>query len=144
MSSPAPVPSVNGNKQNENVANPLQIPVNPQTPREINNQQIPTQKLSFSDEDLDLLDQIDTKHYPKPRPRTVAERVKEQKGASLQAADANYSFGFNVDDNIEGGSQQRIERMKNGKVYGKYSYDDGFSYVTRYYVADGNGFRIIK
>lgn len=71
--------------------------------------------------------------------------TKEQDAAAKKAAfDAHYTFAYDVDNNIEGNSQQHVETRKDGKLYGKYSFDDGNNFVTRYYIADENGFRIVK
>lgn len=69
---------------------------------------------------------------------------QELQEARHQALNAHYSFSTNVDDNILGSLLQQVEERKGGKVYGKYSYDDGNNFVTRYYIADENGFRVVK
>lgn len=75
-----------------------------------------------------------------PKPLTPEEREK----ARLEALKASYSFETEVDNNMEGNYFGQIETRRNGKVYGKYSFDDLNNFVTRYYIADENGFRIVK
>ncbi|CAH1163181.1 unnamed protein product [Phaedon cochleariae] len=61
-----------------------------------------------------------------------------------QAQNARYQFATQVNDNINGNFQQRAEVREGTKVYGKYSYDDGFVWRTVYYQADENGYRVTK
>lgn len=69
---------------------------------------------------------------------------EEVAAAKKEAANAHYTFAYDVENNIEGNSQQQVETRKDGKVFGKYSFDDGNYFVIRYYIADENGFRIVK
>lgn len=89
-----------------------------------------------------IIDALDTRTSSRIVP--VQESAEEREAAKIRAQKAEYSYGFVVNDNMSGNSQQRVEKRKNGKVYGRYSYDDGNYFVTRYYIADGNGFRIVK
>lgn len=69
---------------------------------------------------------------------------QEQQEARLQSQKAHYSFATTMDNNIEGNYLQQVETRRDGKVFGRYSYDDGNNFVTRFYIADENGFRIVK
>lgn len=80
-----------------------------------------------------------TKQVP-PKTLTAEEREK----ARLDSLNASYSFAMETDNNMEGNYLQQVETRKNGKVYGRYSFDDLNNFITRYYIADENGFRIVK
>lgn len=72
------------------------------------------------------------------------ETQQEREAARVQSHNAHYTFATSVDNNIEGNYLQQVETRKDGRVLGKYSYDDGNNFVTRYYIADDDGFRIVK
>lgn len=75
----------------------------------------------------------------------IQETTPEQDEEEEEAIqNTNYSFLTSVDDDISGGFQEHVEFRKGLKTYGKYSYDDGHNFITRYYIADDNGFRIVK
>lgn len=114
----------------------------------LNNQQQPVDVVKTTDTDQ-VFNQLETSlnQYHggvPPKVETKPESPQEQEVAKLQAHNARYSFASSIDDNIQGNYQQHVEVRKEGKVYGRYSYDDGNNFVTRYYIADENGFRIVK
>lgn len=55
-----------------------------------------------------------------------------------------YAFQFKVDDRIEDQTQARYEVKTGDRVEGVYSYSDGHSQRTVHYVADKDGYRIVK
>lgn len=61
-----------------------------------------------------------------------------------QAESAKYSFSSDVQDDINGNLHQRQETRDGTKVTGSYTYEDGFFRRTVHYVADENGYRVIK
>lgn len=91
--------------------------------------------------DLEEVVQGYAKNVPVIPTTRSLKKTQEEKQQDLEA---HYSFSTKVEDNINGYSTDQVEERKNGKVYGRYSYDDSISYITRYYIADENGFRIVK
>ncbi|EDW60902.1 uncharacterized protein Cpr51A [Drosophila virilis] len=61
-----------------------------------------------------------------------------------QNASAQYEFNSNINDHINDGAIHREEVRDGSKVTGSYSYTDGFVRRTVHYVADENGYRVVK
>ncbi|BFG03827.1 larval cuticle protein A3A [Drosophila madeirensis] len=61
-----------------------------------------------------------------------------------QNESAQYSFNSNIDDQINDGSNSRTETRDGSTVQGSYSYTDGFVKRTVHYIADENGYRVLK
>ncbi|XP_014249796.1 putative uncharacterized protein DDB_G0294196 [Cimex lectularius] len=61
-----------------------------------------------------------------------------------QAESAKYSFQSSVADGINDNSQVRQETRDGLKLTGLYSYSDGYFKRTVHYVADENGYRVVK
>ncbi|KAL1124245.1 hypothetical protein AAG570_002015 [Ranatra chinensis] len=61
-----------------------------------------------------------------------------------QAEEANYSFESSVSDTINDSTHIRQETRDGLKLTGVYSYTDGFFKRTVHYVADENGYRVLK
>ncbi|XP_055389449.1 uncharacterized protein LOC129618625 isoform X1 [Condylostylus longicornis] len=61
-----------------------------------------------------------------------------------QAQHAHYQFDSSVQDEINDHSHTRTEQRDGLKVTGMYSYSDGFFHRTVHYIADENGYRIVK
>ncbi|CAG9861252.1 unnamed protein product [Phyllotreta striolata] len=73
-----------------------------------------------------------------------SKRVESSEELAQQAKNAQFQFATQIDDRINGNFQQKAEVRRNGVLYGKYSYDDGYVWRTVYYEADGNGFRVTR
>lgn len=108
---------------------------------------ITTTTTNFNRNDNSIFDQIRSvvEQYDNqsalPQHVLTPEEENEEEKASQSAS---YAFHTLVDDHIQGNYQQQAETRENGRVQGQYSFDDGHHFITRYYVADKNGFRIIK
>ncbi|XP_017468520.1 PREDICTED: larval cuticle protein A3A [Rhagoletis zephyria] len=77
-----------------------------------------------------------------PLDQTAAEEKAELE--RIQNESAQYSYGSNVQDNINDGAIQREETRDGTKVKGMYSYRDGYVMRTVHYEADENGYRVVK
>ncbi|EDV56021.1 cuticle protein 7 [Drosophila erecta] len=79
-----------------------------------------------------------------PREETEAERLEREEYEKYQNENAQYSFNSKVDDNINDGQISRTEEREGGTVRGSYSYFDGYVKRRVEYVADQNGYRVVK
>ncbi|XP_033252227.1 uncharacterized protein LOC117191480 [Drosophila miranda] len=61
-----------------------------------------------------------------------------------QNENAQYSFSSNIDDQINDNQNTRTEERDGGTVRGSYSYTDGFVKRTVHYIADKDGYRVLK
>ncbi|XP_041450323.1 cuticle protein 21 [Drosophila obscura] len=61
-----------------------------------------------------------------------------------QNENAQYSFNSNIDDQINDNQNTRTEERDGSTVRGSYSYQDGFVKRTVHYIADQNGYRVLK
>lgn len=72
------------------------------------------------------------------------ERLRNEKERLEQNRSAKYAFNSVVSDTIFDNSHVREEVRDGLKLAGLYSYSDGFYKRTVHYVADENGYRVIK
>ncbi|EDX07096.1 uncharacterized protein LOC6734492 [Drosophila simulans] len=79
-----------------------------------------------------------------PREESDAERQEREEYEKYQNENAQYSFNSKVDDKINDGQITRTEERDGGTVRGSYSYFDGFVKRRVEYVADKDGYRVIK
>ena len=70
-------------------------------------------------------------------PGIVEEKLEE---LNEQGRDAQYSFGYRVQDEIKDNYMERQE----GVVRGHYAYSDGYFHRSVTYIADKNGFRVTE
>ncbi|KAH8348167.1 hypothetical protein KR084_004953 [Drosophila pseudotakahashii] len=78
------------------------------------------------------------------RQETEAEREEREEYEKYQNENAQYSFNSNVDDKINDGQIKRTEEREGGTVRGSYSYFDGFVKRHVEYIADKDGYRVLK
>ncbi|XP_043645992.1 uncharacterized protein LOC122615147 isoform X2 [Drosophila teissieri] len=78
------------------------------------------------------------------REETEAERLEREEYENYQNENAHYSFNSKVDDNINDGQIARTEEREGGTVRGSYSYFDGFVKRRVEYIADKDGYRVLK
>ncbi|XP_017133137.1 uncharacterized protein LOC108149787 [Drosophila elegans] len=78
------------------------------------------------------------------REETEAERLEREEMERYQNENAQYSFDSNVDDRINDGQIRREEQREGGTVRGSYSYFDGFVERRVEYIADKDGYRVLK
>ncbi|KAH8234464.1 hypothetical protein KR038_010831 [Drosophila bunnanda] len=78
------------------------------------------------------------------RDETEAERLEREELERYQNENAQYSFNSNVDDKINDGQISRTEEREGGTVRGSYSYFDGFVQRRVEYIADKDGYRVVK
>lgn len=71
---------------------------------------------------------------PKKKPEEDQEALKT----------AHYSFTSDVKDDINDNHMSRSETRDGSTLKGMYSYSDGFFKRTVHYIADENGYRVIK
>lgn len=62
----------------------------------------------------------------------------------FQNEHAQYHFSTKIDDRINDLTNERNEIRNGLSVEGHYSYSDGYTKRTVYYVADDKGYRVIK
>ncbi|KAH8400654.1 hypothetical protein KR009_000043 [Drosophila setifemur] len=75
---------------------------------------------------------------------TDEERYEREELERQQNESAQYSFNSNVDDKINDAQISRTEERQGGTVRGSYSYFDGFVQRTVEYIADKDGYRVLK
>ncbi|KAH8253393.1 hypothetical protein KR032_005260 [Drosophila birchii] len=78
------------------------------------------------------------------REETEAERLEREELERYQNQNAHYAFNSKVDDQINDGQISRTEEREDGVVRGSYSYFDGFVQRTVEYIADKDGYRVVK
>ncbi|XP_037712849.1 uncharacterized protein LOC119549142 isoform X2 [Drosophila subpulchrella] len=78
------------------------------------------------------------------RDETDAERAEREDYEKYQNENAQYSFNSKVDDKINDGQITRTEEREGGTVRGSYSYFDGFVKRKVEYIADKDGYRVLK
>ena len=74
-------------------------------------------------------------------PGNVEEKLEE---LNEQGRDAQYSFGYRVQDEIKDNYMERQEEREDGVVRGHYAYSDGYFHRSVTYIADKNGFRVTE
>ncbi|XP_016979727.1 uncharacterized protein LOC108045059 [Drosophila rhopaloa] len=79
-----------------------------------------------------------------PRDETEAERLDREELERYQNENAQYEFNSNVNDQINDGQITRQEQREGGTVRGSYSYFDGFVQRRVEYIADKDGYRVLK
>lgn len=62
----------------------------------------------------------------------------------FQNEHAQYQFATKIDDKINDLTNERTERRNGLAVEGSYSYSDGYTKRTVFYVADEKGYRVTK
>lgn len=62
----------------------------------------------------------------------------------MRIKNAKYKFSTSQNDGISDLLHERTETRQDGKVTGSYTYSDGFLLKKVKYVADENGYRIIR
>ncbi|KAH8333271.1 hypothetical protein KR074_007521 [Drosophila pseudoananassae] len=82
--------------------------------------------------------------FAAPRDETEQERLDREELERYQNENAQYSFNSNVDDKINDGQISREEQREGGTVRGSYSYFDGFVQRRVEYIADKDGYRVLK
>lgn len=75
-----------------------------------------------------------------PTEKDEHRRLREQK----EAESAHYSFDSSIQDTINDHAITRSETRDGLALTGMYSYSDGFFKRTIHYVADENGYRVVK
>ncbi|XP_055905136.1 cuticle protein 7 [Eupeodes corollae] len=75
---------------------------------------------------------------------SASELEEKAEIEKIQNESAHYSFDSSVNDDINDQALQRTETRDGTKVEGSYSYSDGYVRRTVHYVADENGYRIVK
>lgn len=78
------------------------------------------------------------------RQESEAERIEREEYEKYQNENAQYSFNSSVDDKINDGQISRNEEREGGTVRGSYSYFDGFVKRRVEYIADKDGYRVLK
>ncbi|XP_016927780.1 uncharacterized protein Cpr51A isoform X1 [Drosophila suzukii] len=78
------------------------------------------------------------------RDETDAERAEREEYEKYQNENAQYAFNSKVDDKINDGQITRTEEREGGTVRGSYSYFDGFVKRKVEYIADKDGYRVLK
>ncbi|XP_017094233.2 uncharacterized protein Cpr51A isoform X1 [Drosophila bipectinata] len=79
-----------------------------------------------------------------PREETEQERQDREEAERYQNENAQYAFNSKVDDKINDGQITREEQREGGTVRGSYSYFDGFVQRRVEYIADKDGYRVLK
>ncbi|XP_017039240.1 uncharacterized protein LOC108086725 [Drosophila ficusphila] len=82
--------------------------------------------------------------FAAPREETEQERIDREELEKYQNENASYQFNAKVDDQINDGQITRTEEREGGTVRGSYSYFDGFVKRRVEYIADKDGYRVLK